>query len=305
MSAQGYATPQRLGRGRGGAGRIARHVIDRSSRARGFAKSAPLQSLIRTGRALTIVRGRGPFVLRQLAGRRTARYELRDCGLAVHVRHRSGDLAILNKIFARDAGVSSYGPPPGIAAVLDAAAAPTILDVGANIGLFGVFALSRWPGARMTAYEPDPSNLRVLTCTAAANRARNGWSVVGAAVSNACGEMSFVPELGAMAHKAHGHEGGAITVPAVDLFEQQGDGVDLIKMDIEGGEWAILADPRLADLKARAIRLEWHEQHCPEPDARALAIGLLRAGGFEHVVDGEHEHDRNGVLWAWRDTVIL
>jgi hypothetical protein len=72
-------------------------------------------------------------------------------------------------------------------------------------------------------------------------------------------------------------------------------------MDVEGGEWAILADPRLATLKATAIRLEWHTMLCPQPDAHAEAIRLLRAGGYTRIVDADYESRRNGVLWAWRD----
>jgi FkbM family methyltransferase len=297
-------TPQsylRLERGhvapvRGGApaGRLIRTLIHRSPIVRSVVKSAPVQHQVRTARALTVVRGRARFLANQLAGSRTARYELRASGLTVHLRHRSGDVAILNKIFARDASRNSYEPPAEIAAALGSA--PRILDAGANIGLFGVFALGRWPGAQITAYEPDPCNRDVLRRTVAANDVGSRWTVVGAAVSNAPGELSFVPGLGA------GREDvGTITVPTLDLFDEQGDGVDLIKMDIEGGEWAILADARLSALKAKVIRLEWHTIHCPERDARAEAVKLLRTGGFERFAEGDLGHDRNGVLWAWRD----
>lgn len=282
-------------------GRLIRVAIHRSGIVRSVVASGPVQRPIKVGRALTVVRGRTRFVAQQLGGRRTARYELRECGLAVHLRPRTGDIAILNKIFAREAARSSYEPPAEIAAALGAARAPKILDVGANIGLFGVFALSRWPDAQITAYEPEPSNRRVLCQTVAANGLGRRWTVVGAAVSNTPGQLRFVPGLGAEAHIATTGEARTITVPTVDLFTQDGDGVDLIKMDIEGGEWAILTDPRLATLAARAIRLEWHVLHCPEPDARAAAIRLLRAGGFTQIVDADHEHDRNGVLWAWRE----
>lgn len=279
---------------------LIRSLMQRSPVVRTVVKSAPVQHQVRTGRALTIVRGRRRFLAHQIASNRTGRYELRDCGLTVHVRHRTGDVAILNKIFARDAARNSYEPPAAIAALLDAAT-PRILDVGANIGLFGVFARARWPLAEITAYEPDPSNQRVLRQTVAANDDDGRWNVVGVAVSNAPGELSFVPGLGAEAHIAHAGERETITVPTVDFFEQIGDGVDLVKLDIEGGEWAILADPRLATAPVRAIRLEWHRFHCPVPDARAEAIGLFQAAGFERIADADHEHEANGVLWAWRE----
>jgi hypothetical protein len=56
-------------------------------------------------------------------------------------------------------------------------------------------------------------------------------------------------------------------------------------------------------MKAGIIRLEWHSIHCPQPDARAEAMRLLRAAGFSRIVDADHEHDRNGVLWAWREPI--
>ena len=284
-------------------GRLARTMIDRSAVIRSVVKSAPAQRQIITGRALTVIRERARFVARELQGGTTGRYRLRGSGLTVHVRHRTGDVVILNKIFTRGDVLNSYQPPAEVAAALDALAAPRILDVGANIGLFGVFALGRWPGARITAFEPDPSNRHVLCQTVAANDDGRRWTVVAAAVANAVGELSFVPGLGAEAHIARAHEDGTVTVPTVDFFEQVGDGADLVKLDCEGGEWAIMADPRFASIGVGIIRLEWHSIHCPQPDARAQAMGLLRAAGFSRIVDADYEHDRNGVLWAWREPI--
>ena len=64
-----------------------------------------------------------------------------------------------------------------------------------------------------------------------------------------------------------------------------------------------MADPRRpppATAPVRVIRLEWHTLLCPEEDARTTAIDLLKAAGFPQVVDGDRQHVRNGVLWAWR-----
>jgi FkbM family methyltransferase len=277
-----------------------RGLIQRSSALRSVVKSAPVQHQIVTWRALTVLRGRPRFMALQLWGSRTGQYELRRSGLRFHIRHRTGDVAILNKIFTRKGADDSYAPPPEAAAAIGAAGPPKILDVGANIGLFGVFALDYWPGAQITAFEPDPDNLRILRRTVAANDVGARWKVVGRAISNATGELSFVPGLRAKAHIAGAQERGTLSVPTVDLYEQLGSGVDLIKMDIEGGEWAILSDERLSDLNTTAIRLEWHTLLCPHEDAHAEAIRLLRAGGFTRVLDGSLEHDRNGVLWAWR-----
>ncbi len=270
------------------AGQVARGWIDRSGPVRRLVKSDAVQGQIKTARALTVVHERARFLRGQIAGHGTARYELRRRPGVFHLRHGSGDVLILNKIFARDPATSSYEPPAAVAAALDATGGPRILDVGANIGLFGVYALGRWPEARITSFEPDPDNFRVLDLTVCANQREGSWDDVPVAVSNADGELEF----------AAGE--ATITVPAVDFFDQLGDGVDLVKMDIEGGEWQILADPRLAGAPIKVIRLEWHTLLCPEEDARAAAVDLLKAGGFPQVVDGDRQHARNGVLWAWR-----
>jgi len=289
-----------IARGRG-LGSLIRESVRRYAIVRTVVKSAPVQQQIFTWRALALLRGRPRFLLLQMLGGAISQYELRRSGLKFHIRHRTGDVAILNKVFGRNGGRDTYTPPPEVVAAIGSTRAPKILDVGANIGLFGVFALERWPNAQITAFEPDEDNRRVLCRTVAANALGDRWTVVDKAVSNAVGELSFVPGLRAEAHIAAEEETGTITVPTVDLFEQQGDGVDLIKLDIEGGEWTILADPRLSALKTSVIRLEWHTMLCPATDARAEAIRLLRAGGFTRILDADYEQPRNGVLWALRE----
>lgn len=39
---------------------------------------------------------------------------------------------------------------------------PVVFDVGANIGIFALFAAERWPGARIASFEPVPDVFRVL-----------------------------------------------------------------------------------------------------------------------------------------------
>lgn len=50
----------------------------------------------------------------------------------------------------------------------DLPAAPVVVDAGANIGLFSLFAVDRWPGATVHAFEPAPEVFEVLRLNAAA-----------------------------------------------------------------------------------------------------------------------------------------
>jgi FkbM family methyltransferase len=229
------------------------------------------------------------------------RYRLRRGGRAVHLRHGTRDVEIFNEIFAR--GRESYEPPASVAAALDSLGPLRIGDLGANIGLFGVFALGRWPVAAMRSYEPDPANAALLRATIAANDAGDYWESVPVAVSNADTTATF--ETGMLSESRLAGEGASaadtIEVPVVDLFAQPP--VDLLKIDIEGAEWAILGDARLASHPSRAIVLEWHRRMCPALDARRAARDLLEAAGYQ-ALDTDAEtpgEDRvNGVMWGLR-----
>ncbi len=275
-------------------------------------RSRPTQYLLRTVRAARAVREPLRFTLRELGPPRLARYRLRDSGLQIFLRHRTRDLDIFKEIFATGHGPSDYEPPAAVAAALDAKAAPRVLDLGGNIGLFGIYVLARWPAATIRSFEPDPTNLSILRRVIAANGFQERWTVVAAAVSNEAGEMPFVAGLFAesklVAAADRGvrppdalrlEDGITITVPTVDLFAEDHE-VELLKIDIEGGEWPILTDRRLEGLRAEIVVLEWHASGWPEPDPRATARRLLRAAGY-----GRLEESRNlghtGLLWAWRE----
>jgi hypothetical protein len=88
-------------------------------------------------------------------------------------------------------------------------------------------------------------------------------------------------------------------VPALDVFPFLED-VDLLKIDIEGAEWPILADPRFGAGVAKTLALEYHPYGSPEPDARALALRLLREAGYETKVSDFRLPPGHGMLWAWR-----
>jgi FkbM family methyltransferase len=243
---------------------------------------------------------------------RAAGHRLRSSGLRVFLRHRTRDLYIFKEVFGNGQEPGGYEPPPVLAAFLDAARGPAVLDLGGNIGLFGAFVMGRWRAATVHSFEPDPQNLQVLHRVISANGLGKCWTVTAAAVAVQAGELDFVSGLfgesqiaGVGGESDRGpapaalEDGRRITVAAVDLFAQD-HRVDLLKMDIEGGEWPILSDPRLPDLQAAAIVLEWHAMGCPEPDARAAAIGLLARAGYTGLHESE-DFGYRGLLWAWRE----
>jgi hypothetical protein len=67
-------------------------------------------------------------------------------------------------------------------------------------------------------------------------------------------------------------------------------------MDIEGGEYPILADPRFAELRPRMIALEWHQTPA-QPDGKRWCEERLRGLGYE-VSEGPFGTKKEGVIFA-------
>lgn len=210
------------------------------------------------------------------------------------LRHRSRDVDLVEEIFG---AVPAYEPPDAVAAQLRSPL--RILDLGGNIGLFGAFALGRWDVQEMTSFEPDPANAAILQATIDANHVSDRWTMRRSAVSNAAGMMSFLPGQLADSRRTGPNESG-IDVPTRDLFSLD-HRVDLLKIDIEGSEWSILADPRLSDLRARVLVMEWHWRFAPVPEAHVAALTFLIGAGYEiHRDRVDPTRGHTGLIWASR-----
>ena len=82
------------------------------------------------------------------------------------------------------------------------------------------------------------------------------------------------------------------------------DEADLVKMDIEGGEWPILTDPRLATVSTRALVLEYHPRRLPGPrPARASRRTALHAAGFHTKRDRRRARGRRDAVGVARGAV--
>ncbi len=126
-----------------------------------------------------------------------------------------------------------------------------VLDLGGNVGLFGLFAFERLSAETVTSIEPDPGNADVLRRCIECNRLGGRWSLVRAAASTHNGLLRFRAGKFADSRIAEPGEEGTIEVPCVDAITMMA-GVDLVKIDIQGGEWPLLHDPRARRGSARS-----------------------------------------------------
>lgn len=219
---------------------------------------------------------------------RGALYRLADANLTVALRHRSRDVDVLLEVLARP---YSYEIPSEVRDRLPAS--PEVLDLGGNVGMFALFAFSRLPGARVTSVEPDPRNLRVLRSTRAANPGKY-WTIIDAAAGVAGGTLML--EFFGDYAQTRVSESGTTAVRCLDVLPLM-QTADLIKIDIEGSEWPVLADPRFAEVKAPMV-IEWHEFGCRSLPALEAAERAFHDAGF--VTRGEYGGLDTGQMWAWR-----
>jgi FkbM family methyltransferase len=244
-------------------------------------KTDPVQAVLHGVRGARAVDQPATFLRRQLAGQTVGSYRLRN-GMTVSLRHRTGDMAMFTRVFYR----RLYEQPESVRRRLRPPL--RVVDLGANIGLFSA-QLGR--DATVTAVEADDLNADVLERMIAANGL--AWPVVRGYASNSAGTINFI---GGKACLSKADPSGD-PINKVDVFPLFA-GADLLKMDIEGGEWEILADPRMADEGPPVVVMEWHSMRCPEPDARKAASEALATAGYTGFEVGPP--GPNGHLWAWR-----
>lgn len=130
-----------------------------------------------------------------------------------------------------------------------------VFDVGANIGFYSVL-FSRWvgPSGKVLAYEPDAHNVKLLSRNVELNHCENTL-IREMAVSDESGEAvfsrdkvtGFTGHLGAGSTYAETIFGKGrefpveVSVTTLDQEVEQWGPPDLVKLDIEGGEFDALS----------------------------------------------------------------
>jgi FkbM family methyltransferase len=217
------------------------------------------------------------------------RHRLHD-GRRLWVRHGTADTFTVAEVLAR----SDYAIPAEARNLVPPR--PKVLDLGGNIGMFGIRALRDFGPSRITAIEADRFNADILRRNAHEQRGFVEWQVIeGFAATSDSGTVRF-----AAGHFAESRgETSGTAVPSVDALPLMGD-ADLAKIDIEGAEWPILHDDRLGEMGPQVIVLEYHRWGCPAgQDPSSTCRELLASAGYECRDAGSVGMDF-GTLWAWR-----
>lgn len=161
------------------------------------------------------------------------------------------------------------------------AAAPRIIDCGANVGIASLYYKRRYPRARITAFEADPQLAAICRRNVEGNGAAD-VEVLASAAWITDGEVEFVAEgsdSGAIAALEPSVNGRRVVVPTARLRRWLDETIDLLKIDIEGAELPVLDDCRDRLQNVRTLLIDLHEFDPRRRQTGAL-FQLLTDAGF-------------------------
>ncbi|MEU6957628.1 FkbM family methyltransferase [Streptomyces sp. NPDC045714] len=215
-----------------------------------------------------------------------------DGPVTVRVRRNQSDLMVLWEVLLHCSYdlVAEYG-------VRMPERLDTIVDLGANTGLASAYLCARYRPRVLLAVEPVPDNVAVLRGNA--RLSGTDWRIEEAAVGSRAGSAElFVsglwdsctthPEVARARRTDPDRLEPLMPRPAVsarmlsmpDLFDRHGLAtIDLLKVDIEGGESDLFAEPEPWMNRVDRIVAEIHDKYI---DGDAVRVTLHRAG-FDRI----------------------
>jgi FkbM family methyltransferase len=188
-----------------------------------------------------------------------------------------------------------------------------IYDVGANIGYVSMLlAHAARPNGKVFAFEALPANIERIRRNVAHNALESRVTLIGQAVTDQRGEVTFHVHASVGMGKAEGSAGRKdeayleqIRVPSISLDEfiytDGNPAPDIIKIDIEGGE--VLALPgmkRLLTEKSPILLLELHG-----PQSEQVAWNTLTGAGYTlHAMQAGYPKIETPDQLGWKAYVI-
>jgi FkbM family methyltransferase len=131
----------------------------------------------------------------------------------------------------------------------------TIVDIGANVGLFSLWSVHHFPEAVIHSYEP---NLELRQYFAANTAEFPQVTFFNEGVSLTSGRAEMASPSSTLIGITKPASSGAIALTGIaEVMKRVGGRVDLMKIDCEGAEWDIFQDPESLR-NVRQIRMEYH-----------------------------------------------
>jgi len=178
--------------------------------------------------------------------------------------------------------------------MIDWSRAEYVVDAGAHIGSFTLFAAARGAG-RIVAIEPNPETYALLVANVRLAGLADRVTTVNRAVADAPGSRTLHSAKLSSASTilpSDGHQGRAISVEATTLQEivtaTNWPRIDVMKIDIEGSEYDVFSALEPETLaRVGVVLVECH--HLPGSDPHLIAT-RLREAGFDVAAEVAPNH---------------
>lgn len=169
-----------------------------------------------------------------------------------------------------------------------------VIDIGANIGTFSVYAANF--GATVYAIEPEPHNLEALKKNIELNHMQDKIHVCPYAISDYKGTAVINDMGGGSTIKDDGIFGAEVEVMPFDNFFNlyHINEVDVLKIDAEGAEVEIILGASKENLqKCKYITMEFDIRSGKNMGS------IVQKLSETHHVRTMGSWERGGMIWAW------
>jgi len=190
-------------------------------------------------------------------------------GIQLHYRLNRGDMQSIREVWIDECYRLPFALQP-----------ERVVDLGANIGLTSLWFAHRYGAKTVIAVEPSPANARIVRMNLESNNINA--QVVEAAVGARDGTAYF--QDGVDSNLGHLATSGGREVPVVSMETllgrlPSGAEVDVVKMDIEGGEGPLLKENLAWLRRVRSLIAEFH----PEVIDYPAVIRSIESQGFRYI----------------------
>jgi len=210
-------------------------------------------------------------------------------GLKFTVRPNTSDISIVNEVYLYHVYDSVFDPIEGTMS-----SKPVIIDIGANIGIFSVFAATRYPKAHVISLEPMSDNLEAIEENLRLNNLSSRVTSIkkGIGIKTGSSELYRNDETDTGGGSLYmldkdGFKGVKTEIELItleDIFKElKIKYVDVMKVDCEGGEYEIFySTPQEILKKISSMIIECHTHTVNDwHSEKAKLVEFLKNSGFE------------------------
>lgn len=177
---------------------------------------------------------------------------------------------------------------------------PVIIDCGSNTGLSILFFKQLYPKSKIIAFEPDPNTFTILERNINLNKLNN-ITLYNVALDNEISQKTFYtnktnPASGVSSLIANRANKDEIKVETVKLSSYIESKIDLLKLDIEGSEFAVIEDlhetGKLNFIDKMII--EYHHHINKSEDRLSELLKILEQSNFGYQIESKMNYPLRG-----------